>query len=115
MFIRISGCRHHEASKMRFSHYSQLTVNDRSADKQSDVNLVLSSAASAPPQSPVSGERERSAVEHSSLRFESIRFDLLCNRFQSIRFVKKSASDSLVVMQFFLAYLLYYFQLPFTV
>jgi len=47
--------------KLVVLHYSQLTVNDRSADKQSGVNLVLSSPAYPPPLSPTSGEREVSA------------------------------------------------------
>jgi len=38
-------------------------------------------------------------VEHSNLRFESIRY---ANRFESIRLVKNWPFDSLVVIQFFL-------------
>ena len=55
--------------KLALLYYSQLTVNDRSADKQSGVNLVnvaLLSPAYPPPLPRTSGERERSAATNAS-------------------------------------------------
>ena len=47
-------------------------------------------------------------LEHSNSRFESIRFDSLCESILIDSFSKKNQPfDSLVVMQFFLVYLLY--------
>jgi len=54
--------------KLVVLYYSQLTVNDRSADKRSGVNLALSSPAYPPPLPRTSGERERSVAGGSSRR-----------------------------------------------
>ena len=51
-------------------------------------------------------------LEHSNSRFESICY---ANRFESIRFVKKSAFRYTCCHAVFIAYLLYYFHLPLTV
>jgi len=52
-------------------HFSQLTVSDRSADKQSVVALIFCLPPLLP-FSPLSGERERSAMEVDASDLERI-------------------------------------------